>query len=617
MNNNQLYPFQRNRYYSGKLLTSADFQAEQDYYNNKERFMNSLMYGSGIICGLGVISLDDLSILVESGVAIDGLGREIILESSAVKRLSAIEGFDEITSDEVSLCIRYEEKPVNSVYSVNKGQADNDFEYSRISETCQLFLIDKEVADASYDMETEFLNKGVLYEDSDFEVALSIPTTVSKKRVVKMIATITKRSAASSKISLHGILQIPGFLTPDNTHEIELNFENVALEEGEVYEKEYWVTVTDSDQEDTLIILESGTGHAYVNDEAVNMPSGFELKVMLSSAHPRELVNREIGRMSLEMRDIGGYDEYIRLADITLVSTAGAYIIQDVEENSVKKYIGAPAQNLLRSSYLDYFVKEGSIKNPMVRAKASKENTPGTGLIDHAKLPEVATGVLEIPLGDVARKGDIKYSGEIVHGLGKGNVYVQIGFETIVENATFDGRSSKMTIYGNADLFRKEKAEAPMVETAVKVLNDKGSFVVAAKLLENVDYLVLTYRWVAMRFPAGNDLGIAEDYSGKSIIPETPTVVLETKESHFFGVRFENMETCTLMYELTEEDSGEITSDGIYTAPAKEGVYEIRIYCMDMPVICAYAYAIVKKKGLETEEKQVKEKGNILDEIPI
>ncbi len=34
----------------------------------------------------------------------------------------------------------------------------------------------------------------------------------------------------------------------------------------------------------------------------------------------------------------------------------------------------------------------------------------------------------------------------------------------------------------------------------------------------------------------------------------------------------------------------------LFAAPAKEGVYEIRIYCIDMPVICTYAYAIVKKK---------------------
>ncbi len=85
LENNQLLPFERNRYYVGKLLTSADFAAEQTYFNNKRRFLSSLMFGAGIVCGLGVYNLDDQSIMVESGVAVDGYGREIVLEGSVVK----------------------------------------------------------------------------------------------------------------------------------------------------------------------------------------------------------------------------------------------------------------------------------------------------------------------------------------------------------------------------------------------------------------------------------------------------------------------------------------------------------------------------------------------------
>ncbi|MBQ8971237.1 MAG: hypothetical protein IJ073_08020, partial [Lachnospiraceae bacterium] len=85
------------------------------------------------------------------------------------------------------------------------------------------------------------------------------------------------------------------------------------------------------------------------------------------------------------------------------------------------------------------------------------------------------------------------------------------------------------------------------------------------------------------------------------------------KESHFFGVRFNNMKKCSITYELTAPGSGEISSDGIYTAPSKDGVYEIRIYCTDMPVICTYAYAIVKKKmskSAEEEEAPARTNGN-------
>ena len=52
-------------------------------------------------------------------------------------------------------------------------------------------------------------------------------------------------------------------------------------------------------------------------------------------------------------------------------------------------------------------------------------------------------------------------------------------------------------------------------------------------------------------------------------------------------------------YELTEKNSGEITSDGIYTAPGREGVFEIRISCADNPMITTYAYAVVKKRDVQ------------------
>ncbi len=45
MNNRQLFPFERNRYYAGKMLASMDFRAEQLYMNNKRRFLNSIAGG--------------------------------------------------------------------------------------------------------------------------------------------------------------------------------------------------------------------------------------------------------------------------------------------------------------------------------------------------------------------------------------------------------------------------------------------------------------------------------------------------------------------------------------------------------------------------------------------
>ena len=599
MNNTQIYPFERNRYYPKKRLSSADYTAEQAYFNNKRRFMNGLMYGTGVVCGLGVFSLDDLSLLVESGVAIDGMGREIVVESSDVKRLSALMGFEELKTNEVSLCLRYKEEPVHKVYAIDSSDPNQEFQYNRIKEGYELFLMDKEDIPDVFEMETEFLTKGVLMTSDHFNVEFVIPATVSRGNPVRACLKVTKLSSDDVKLSYHGILQTPIFLSEEGKNEISVDIEDVSLNEGEELIVDRWMKTLDTSAVETNIILKTGSAAGYENGKAVPVPANFTIKVLVSDMKPREIVNREIGRLNLEMRSIGGQGDYIRLADMNLVRTDSAYIIEDVTEIGAKNYVTAPAQEMQRYSYMEYFQKPTPIGQQGVSTQAYVDkyvrgDSAGGG-------PEIATGVLEIPLGENARKGDIRYSGEIMHGLGKGNVYVDVGYEYLREDETL-GANAKSTIYGNPNIFTNDQRSAVDAETAVRVLNDKGSFIVGARLLNNVDYLVLNYRWVAIKFPAGNDLGLHDDFTGKSISPETPTVRMGTKENHYFGVRFNNMDKVSISYELTEAGSGEITSDGIYTAPSKPGVYEIRIYCTDMPVVCTYAYAIVEKKGYEALE---------------
>ncbi len=602
MSGSQPYPFERNRYYPGKMLTSGDFQAEQNYYINKDRFLNSLMYGSGVVCGMGVFSLDDLSILIESGVAIDGSGREIVIDSSTVKKLSAIEGFDDLTGTTATLRVRYKEQNIHSVYSVNHKDADEEYEFNRVSEGYELFLTDQEEEIFSFDGESEFLTKEVLFKSENFIGELSVPSRVCKGKNVKITMEIRKLSTADLRLSCRGILEIPAFLTAEGEHEFEIGAEDVRLMQGESLVKEYWVNVQDTAAVETDIILRSGSASAFENENAISTSTNFSMKVRMSHVTPLELVSREAGRINLEMRGIGQSEDSVRLADIRLIRTEEAYLIEDVNENEVKHYVMAPAQELLRNRYISYYIKDVELrKDKAAITTLSQPTQSGEKPADLTNV--ISTGTLEIPLGKNARQGDIRYSGEIAHGLGRGNVYVEIGYD-YVSDETGIGANSKNTIYGNPTLFGRQNEPLIDVETAVKVLNDKGSFVVAARLLRDVDYLVLSFRWVAIRFPAGEEIELTEDYYDKSISVDTPTVVMGTKESHFFGVRFNNMKTTSITYELTSPGSGEISSDGIYTAPSKEGVYEIRIYCTDMPVICTYAYAIVKKKLLEDGQVQ-------------
>lgn len=601
MKNNELLPFNRNRYYRGKMLTSADFEAEQLYVNNKRRFVNQMISGSGIVCGLNVISLDDLSIMIESGVAIDDVGREIVVENSVVKKLSTIEGFEQLRTNQASLCIRYAEEENQPVYSVNHQDGQKEYEHNRIQESYELFLMDTEDIDTPIEMETEFFASGVMFENRDFRIRFRIPVNICAGHYVKAEVEVEKLSGEKANLYFESVLQTPALGTTEGEQELNILLENVTLDQGKKFTKEYWLLAQAEELQDTSIMQKSGSTKVLVNGVDVSAGGSANWKINIVADKPAELAAREAGKTSLELRGMSIGTGMIRLAELQLVRTESAYLIEKVEEKTVKRYVLTMRDAGLRQEYETYFKKklpfyQGGEKETYVAPLSDVQREyPDNGRV------KMETGIVEILLGENARRGDICYSGEIMHGLGRGNVYVEVGYENLEENKVL-GKNSKTTIFGDPSLFDSGK---PIVsaETAVKVLNDKGSFVVAAKLLQDVKQLVLTYRWVAIRYAEDDIQEEYEDAGNRSISAVTPTIVVGIKESYFFQVKYNNMKPCSVSYELTEPGSGEITSDGIYTAPAKEGVYEIRIYCTDKPLICTYAYAIVKKKVVEEERE--------------
>ena len=74
---------QRNNYFYGKLLDELHLTMEQQYVNGKRRTLNRLALGWGVLCGLQVTT-DDKTLRLDSGVAVDGLGREIVVPGASI-----------------------------------------------------------------------------------------------------------------------------------------------------------------------------------------------------------------------------------------------------------------------------------------------------------------------------------------------------------------------------------------------------------------------------------------------------------------------------------------------------------------------------------------------------
>lgn len=620
MKANQMIPFERNRYYYGKMLISPDFRAEQAYMNNKRMFLNQMTLGSGVLCGLNVFNLDDLSVLIESGTAIDPLGREIVVAKSVVKKLSALEGYREDMPGRKSLCLRYREEEVQPVYAVNRREEQDEYENNRIREGYELFLQDAGVLEQAFELDSEFFVETMLLENRDYRVSMRMPAKVCRGRKVRICLEAVKLSTQDEALDISCRIQLPVFLTKAGSKELDIKESESGMKKGEKRSFDYWIYTTRADVNETCILMKTGQG------------SEAELKVLLTDEEPERLVVQSLGKPSLEIRESLNPYDYVRLADLYLAKTKNSCVIESIEEEKVKAYIAVPADTGKRNEYLSFYdsgewdlqskktersMEVSAIVNEEKETKSRRE--PHIEAVKFLRMPDEETpapqkesepkpeqyagreqlqitgGTLEIPLDQKMKKGNVCFSEEICHGLGPGSVYVTVGVEEPKDGAHAK-KQIQSTIYGDMELFTKWGPDLTCVRTAVKVFEERGSFQAAVKLTGEQNTVLMSLKWMAVRLSGISEDVLTKQTQRRQISPETLTVNLKPKEKHFFAVQFHHMQPCRLKYEMSGSGGGKIEEDGTYTAPLKSGVYEIRISCEEFPEICTYAYAVVSGK---------------------
>ena len=154
---------------------------------------------------------------------------------------------------------------------------------------------------------------------------------------------INKLTDAEKKLSYKGILDIPNFSSPEGTQQIEINIDDIELPKDGVYTHELWMTVQEQDGSEANVILRSGSAAAFEDDIADQTENSFMLKIRLSDEVPHSLIRREIGKISLEMRK-SVIANSIKLAEIDLMRTDSAYVIENITESNKNQYIKLPSQ---------------------------------------------------------------------------------------------------------------------------------------------------------------------------------------------------------------------------------------------------------------------------------
>ena len=570
MKNLQYFPFERNQYYYGKLMTQQDFVSEQKYMNDKRRLINRFLHGTGVVSGLQVVRMDEKSFSVEAGLALDEVGREILVSQPAVLRLDQMDGYEQLqeqsSSDAAYLCIAYQEEDVYPSRGMGAGKQGQVYE--KIREGYRLYLTSDPYEEDGDTLASMADLRLTIFENEEMAVTQLMPAFVQAGERFDIIVRIEAKKAVND-LALSFTESLICLLC-DGKDTLQGSWSGSLKEAGDRAELRFPMEA---------FSVENGMGELILPPYRLKITQGgrdlhsrneIRGKIRISSRDTyRELVESYFQN---GMNHILGtsYPRGIYLAKFYLVPTGHGFLLERVET--------VPFEQRVYSAFLNMGITERILKEvrelQSVRQEGGK--TAETGSRNRGGRKDTASGICVISLGIGGKAGEKYFSGEIVHGLGLGRMKISLSLD-------IDG----FQYAGSAEIFDDVKLKA---ELASKVNCERGSFMIGIRLLEPSVLESVQVRWVAERIPD-------EEVQGREahirVLPDKPE--MKVMQSRYFRTETENLEGMTILWEVCTPNGGSVTRDGRYTAPDTEGIYEVAAFCQEMPSIRNSVFVIVRE----------------------
>lgn len=580
MRNLKYFTFERNKYFYGKLLSVDDFECEQRYMNDKRRIINRFVHGTGVVCGMNVVAVDDMTISVEMGLALDFAGREIMIEQPVIKKLSTIDGFEDYTEEDeensyLYLCVEYDESEKEPVHSIVGAKAGNEHksEYNKYAEGYHLYLTNQEP-------ENEELSEIGLYEESktiywdngirikhtvpkyvrgndEFEVKVSVENMGQKKNL--SFSYDLKTSCVQGEDMVKVV-----FNEADHAKAKRYEF-SIKLRANAVSDVQAKLSVVEESFRLTIGGVDMNTrGHGTSSVEII-------------SGNVKEEIMKRYYRGAMENIVKNTYQQSIYLAKISVIRTGATYMIDAVESMPFEQYL--------------YNNSLAAVMNRLNMKEEQQENAAGnllTGRYQEENLPsnarwKIATGTVMVNMGIGGITGQKFFTEEIAHGLGLGAVNIVLG--------KAEGNQGNHNImFGASDIF-EEEADSVKVEMAAKVNVEKGTFVIGVRCLEPTSETKVKIHWTAIKDEREQIRGQQE-----TVMQIKPDMLnLYVRENYYFEALLDGRAENRVKWSVREPDGGTINENGMYTAPNKAGVYEIIGSSMDHPEFKASTFVVVRE----------------------
>lgn len=595
MNNNQFYSCERNHYFFGKLMTVRDFENEQVYLNSKRRLGNRMLNGVGIVSGLDIIMVDSRTISLESGMAIDYAGREIVVSEPSVRRLNVIKGFEENKENgDMYLCLEYKESFKESTFSVAGSGKDSDVsqEYNRISEGYDLFLTSKKPDVSSLNLDSLIFANVPVYEKDGIKIGLQIAKYANPNSLAR-ISVLFEKNNVSAPVKYEFNIGGELFKSTNGQALTNISYQETEVSTYKRVKKDYYVECDAVADAVTELYIDKGSFSITIGQKNDTIEENIKQSVIVTSRPLRDvIIENYYARHFDEMMDIKD-DQNIYLAKFHIVSNQSTYMIEDFEKHPFKQYLLSnnllsTLQTALNGVYLPH-------ENHAAPAKVEREELPTRvpSEIVNVNPENIVTGVERINLGLNPKVGKPYYSYEFIHGLGYGKVGVVVAIEN---KASYINNDDNILLFGDANIFNSEEfsLSAPIAQIGAVVNPDKGTMRLGAKLLEKTSEQAIDIRWWA--FKSGkNDAQekeiVVDDDVKVTITPNTTRI--EPLGQIRLSAHVEGSSNQEVRWMVTESGAGKIDENGLYTAPSKEGVYEIKAQSVKFENKTDSAYVVV------------------------
>ena len=585
MNNLQYSAGERNRYFYGKLMTARDFEDEQTYLNDKRRLGNRMLHGAGVAAGLGVLLVDNQTFSLEAGMALDYLGREIVVRDPCVKRISAIQGFDQIKeSGDVYLGIAYKEEPCEGTFSVaGSGESGGvSQEFNRVREGYELFLTTREPRRAQLGVESVLYDLCQLYDEGGVRITLQVPRYVNTDQRFPVKVLFEKRDV-SAPVRFSFRLESDMFRGPDGEKFVQVEYVETEVTTHKEAVLEYAMDCGRVRDDYTKLTVPAESFSLTLGAKAAEgLEKSLEKPVEVTARPLREVVTDAYYTRHFDELLTAKEDQAVWLAKFHIVANQSAFFIEKVTKNPFRQYL--PSVQLL--DLLQTLEPQGA-----AAGQAEREQAAAAGEEKAAAAPrQTAAGVETVILGVAPKAGRTYFSHEFIHGLGAGRICVMAA----VENTESTGKNETL-VFGDGVFTAEEfSLAAPACAVGAMVNVKKGTLQLGLKLLEKTGQQSVRVRWWAWR-PEEEQQEREEVADAVQVVITPNTANLEPLQQVRFTAMVEGSASQEVNWTVVEKNGGTIDRNGLYTAPANEGVFEIQAQSAKYGSYKASAYVVVSK----------------------